>query len=105
MPPLTAANQTPDTDPAHFGGAFAPTPYPGAYAVWVVKDFRALGEGVPYVNLHGHLMERAERAGLTPWDVRIYDQTRYRPLVCLGYPSRRFYLNIGHSYLVVLRKP
>lgn len=77
----------------------------GAYAVWVVKDFRALQEGVPYVNLHGHLIERAERAGFTPWDVRIYDQTRYRPLVCLGYPSRRFYLNIGHSYLVVLRKP
>jgi DNA modification methylase len=77
----------------------------GAYAVWVVKDFRALEERVPYVNLHGHLIDRAERAGFTPWDVRIYDQTRYRPLVCLGYPSRRFYLNIGHSYLVVLRKP
>jgi Bacterial Ig domain len=29
MAALTAANPTPDTDPAHFGGAFAPTPYPG----------------------------------------------------------------------------
>ena len=77
----------------------------GACAVWVVKDFRAVREGIPYVNLHGHLIERAERAGFTLWDVRVYDQTRYRPLVCLGYPSRRFYLNIGHSYLVVLRKP
>lgn len=77
----------------------------GAYAVWVVKDFRALREGLPYVNLHGHLIDRAERAGFTPWDVRIFDQTRHRPLVCLGFPSRRFYLNIGHSYLVVLRKP
>lgn len=77
----------------------------GAYAVWVVKDFRALREGVPYVNLHGQFIERAERAGFTLWDVRVYDQTRYRPLVCLGFPSRRFYLNIGHSYLVVLRKP
>jgi hypothetical protein len=28
MPPVTAANPTPDTDPAHFGGVFAPTPYP-----------------------------------------------------------------------------
>ena len=28
MAPLTAANPTPDTDPAHFGGAFAPTAYP-----------------------------------------------------------------------------
>jgi hypothetical protein len=26
--PLTAANPTPDTDPAHFGGAFVATPYP-----------------------------------------------------------------------------
>jgi DNA modification methylase len=77
----------------------------GAYAVWIVKDFRALKAGVPYVNLHGHFIERAERAGFTLWDLRIYNQTRYRPLVCLGYPSRRFYLNIGHSYLVVLRKP
>ncbi len=77
----------------------------GAYAVWVVKEFRALKAGVPYVNLHGHFIERAERAGFTLWDLRIYNQTRHRPLVCLGYPSRRFYLNIGHSYLVVLRKP
>ena len=29
MPALSATNLTPDTDPAHFGGAFAPTPYPG----------------------------------------------------------------------------
>jgi DNA modification methylase len=77
----------------------------GAYAVWIVKDFRALKAGVPYVNLHGHFIDRAERAGFTLWDIRIYDQTRHRPLVCLGFPSRRFYLNIGHSYLVVLRKP
>jgi DNA modification methylase len=77
----------------------------GAYAVWILKDFRALKEGVPYVNLHGHFIERAERAGLTLWDLRIYNQTRHRPLVCLGYPSRQFYLNIGHSYLVVLRNP
>ena len=77
----------------------------GAYGVWIVKDFRAVKEGIPYVNLHGHFIERAERAGFTPWDLRIYNQTRYRPLVCLGYPSRSFYLNIGHSYLVVLRKP
>ena len=28
MPALTAGNQFPDTDPAHFGGVFAATPYP-----------------------------------------------------------------------------
>jgi len=29
MPPVTEQNPTPDTDPAHFGGVFAPTPFPG----------------------------------------------------------------------------
>jgi DNA modification methylase len=75
-----------------------------AYAVWVVKDFRALREKIPYVPFHIHLIERAEGAGFTLWDIQIYDQTKFRPLVCLGYPSRNFYLNIGHSYLVVLRR-
>lgn len=75
-----------------------------AYAVWVVKDFRALKEKVPYVAFHVHLIQRAEAAGFTLWDIQIYDQTKFRPLVCLGYPSRNFYLNIGHSYIVVLRK-
>lgn len=76
----------------------------GSYAVWVVKDFRALKEGVPYVNYHGHFIDRAETAGFTLWDLRVWDQTKHRPLVCLGYPSSNFYLNLGHSYLVVLRK-
>jgi DNA modification methylase len=77
---------------------------PDGYAVWVVKDFRALKEKIPYVPFHMHLVERAERAGFTLWDIQVYDQTKFRPLVCLGYPSKNFYLNIGHSYLVVLRK-
>jgi DNA modification methylase len=76
----------------------------GAYAVWIVKDFRALRQGVPFVPFHANFMTLAEEAGFTLWDLRIYDQTRHRPLVCLGYPSENFYLNIGHSYLVVLRK-
>jgi len=74
------------------------------YAVWVVKDFRAVKENIPFVNCHGHFIERAETAGFTLWDIRIWDQTRFRPLVCLGYPSKNYYLNIGHSYVVVLRK-
>lgn len=77
---------------------------PGSYAVWVVKDFRALKADVPYVNYHGHFIAQAEAAGFVLWDLRIWDQTKFRPLVCLGYPSKNFYLNIGHSYLVVLRK-
>jgi DNA modification methylase len=77
---------------------------PNGYAVWVIKDFRALKDGVPYVNLHGDVITQAQLAGFTLWDLRIYDQTKFRPLVCLGFPSRNFYLNIGHSHLLVFRK-
>jgi DNA modification methylase len=76
----------------------------GSYAVWVVKDFRALKADTPFVNYHGHFGELSEAVGFTLWDIRIWDQTKFRPLVCLGYPSKNFYLNIGHSYLMVLRK-
>lgn len=78
---------------------------PNSYSVWVVKDFRALKEGIPYVNLHGDIIRVAEKAGHQLWDIRIYDQTRFRPLVCLGYPSRNFYLNIGHSFLLIFKRP
>src|SRR4051812_2555759 len=40
MPPLTALNQAPDTDPAHFGGAFAPTPYPGTGKAYLADPAR-----------------------------------------------------------------
>jgi DNA modification methylase len=76
----------------------------GAYCVWIVKDFRDLKGGRPYVNLHGDVISLAEQAKFTLWDVRIYDQTKFRPLVCLGYPSSSFYVNIGHSYMLVFRK-
>lgn len=75
-----------------------------SYAVWVVKDFRNLKEGIAYVNLHGGIIDCAESTGFILWDIRIYDQTRFRPLVCLGYPSRNFYLNMGHSYLLTFKK-
>lgn len=77
---------------------------PGAYAVWIVKDFRAVKEKIPFVPFHMHIAECATSAGLKLWDIQIYDQTRFRPLVCLGYPSKNFYLNIGHSYVMVFRK-
>ena len=77
---------------------------PGGYAVWVVKDFRALKEKVPFVPLHMHVSQCATEAGFRMWDIQIYDQTRFRPLVCLGYPSSNYYLNIGHSYNLVFRK-
>lgn len=78
---------------------------PGAYGAWVVKDFRTLKEGVPYVCFHADFIARATAAGFLLWDIRIFDQTKYRPLVCLGFPSKNFYLNIGHSYIVIIRRP
>ena len=71
----------------------------------MVKDFRALKEGIPYVNVHSDVIAQAQQAGFELWDIRIYNQTRFRPLVCLGFPSKNFYLNIGHSYLLVFRTP
>ena len=75
-----------------------------SYAVWVVKDFRDLKRKKPYINFHGDIIRCAEEAGYVLWDIRIYDQTNFRPLVCLGYPSRNYYLNIGHSYMLVFKK-
>lgn len=75
-----------------------------AYAVWVVKDYRDLNNDRPLVNFHSDIIKAGEDAGFALWDIRIYDQTKFRPLVVLGYPSRNYYLNIGHSYIVVFRK-
>ena len=74
------------------------------YAVWVVKDFRDLRHGIPYVDFHSSVVELAQRAGFSLWDIRIFDQTKFRPLVCLGFPSRNFYLNIGHSFILTFKK-
>ena len=40
MPALTAANPTPDTNPAHFKGVFAPTPYPGTGDAYIADPAR-----------------------------------------------------------------
>lgn len=76
----------------------------GGYAVWVVKDYRDLKAGAPYVNFHGDVIAVAQANNFRLWDVRIYDQTQFRPLVVLGYPSTNYYMNIGHSYILVFRK-
>lgn len=76
----------------------------GKYMAWVVKDFRNLKKGMPYVNFHGDVIEYALHSNFLLWDIIIYDQTKFRPLVCLGYPSKRYYHNIGHSYILVFRK-
>lgn len=74
------------------------------YMVWVVKDYRDVKNGVPYVNFHGDIIELARNNRFELWDIVIYDQTKFRPLVCLGYPSKKYYHNIGHSYILVFRK-
>lgn len=82
---------------------FAPLLKPRGYSCWVVKDFRDMKRKIPYVNLHGDIIECAQAAGYQLWDIRIVDQTKFRPLVCLGYPSSNYYLNIGHSYVLIFR--
>lgn len=78
---------------------------PGSYNVWVVRDFRDMEEGIPLVNLHGKIIELGTKAGWILSDVIIWDQTSQRKLVKMGgAKSRRFYYNIGHSYIVVFRK-
>lgn len=77
----------------------------GAYNVWVVRDYRDLDNNLPYINLHGDLINIATRAGWKMWDLVIWDQSNQRKLVRLGgNKSRRFYFNIGHSFILVFRK-
>jgi hypothetical protein len=40
MPPVTQANQAPDTNPAHFGGVFAATTYPGTGKSYIADPAR-----------------------------------------------------------------
>jgi DNA modification methylase len=78
---------------------------PDSYAVWVVKDFRDIKNKIPYINFHNDIINSAVKKGWILWDIRIYDQSKFRPLVVLGYPSRNYYLNIGHSYILIFKKP
>jgi DNA modification methylase len=77
----------------------------GSYNAWVVRDYRDMQEHIPYVNLHGKIIELAQSAGWILTDMMIWDQSDQRQLVKLGGPkTRRFYLNIGHSFIVIFRK-
>lgn len=77
---------------------------PGGYNIWVVKDYRDVKNGIPYVDLHSAIAECGQKAGFNYHDLIIWDQNEQRSLVLLGYPSV-FYVNQNHSYLVVLRRP
>ncbi len=77
----------------------------GAYNVWVVRDYRDLKNHSPYINLHGDLITTAQQTGWVMWDLVVWDQSNQRKLVRLGgNKSRRYYFNIGHSFILVFRK-
>lgn len=77
----------------------------GAYNVWVVRDYRDMENNIPYVSLHSDLMQVAQEAGWKMWDMIIWDQSNQRKLVRLGgNKARRYYFNIGHSFILVFRK-
>jgi DNA modification methylase len=77
----------------------------GGFNVWVVRDYRDVENHIPYVNLHSKIIELAAKSGWILIDLVIWDQSAQRKLVKLGGPkSRRFYFNIGHSFIIVFRK-
>jgi DNA modification methylase len=77
---------------------------PGGYNVWVVKDCRDTKKKIPYIPFHSDIGKAGEEAGFKWHDLIVWDQNAQRSLVLLGYPSV-FYVNINHTFLVVLRKP
>jgi len=77
---------------------------PGGYNVWIVKDYRLPEMGIPYVDFHSDIAHAGENVGFKYHDLIIWDQNEQRKLVLLGYPSV-FYVNINHTFIVVLRKP
>jgi DNA modification methylase len=77
---------------------------PGGYNVWVVKDHRDPQGGRPIIPVHSDFARIGEEVGFIYHDLIIWDQNEQRSLVLLGYPSL-FYVNINHTFLVVLRKP
>lgn len=77
----------------------------GTYNVWVVRDYRDMENNIPYISLHSDLMQVAQKSGWKMWDMIIWDQSNQRKLVRLGgNKSRRYYFNIGHSFILVFRK-
>jgi hypothetical protein len=77
---------------------------PGGYNIWVVKDCRDTQNGKPFIDFHSNIANLGEKAGFLYHDLIVWDQNAQRSLVLLGYPSV-FYVNINHTFLVVLRKP
>lgn len=75
----------------------------GGYNIWVVKDHRISKKKIPYVPIHSDIMNVGVESGFTAHDLIVWDQNEQRSLVVLGFPSV-FYVNVNHTFLVVLRK-
>jgi DNA modification methylase len=77
---------------------------PGGYNIWVVRDQRDTKNGRPFIPFHCDIAKVGQDNGFIFHDLIVWDQNDNKRLVLLGYPSV-FYVNINHSFLVVLRKP
>lgn len=75
----------------------------GGYSCWVVKDYRDTKNGIPYIPFHSDLAKVGSEVGWKFHDLIIWDQSKQRRLVLLGYPSV-FYINQNCSFIVVFRK-
>jgi len=76
---------------------------PGGYSCWVVKDHRDTKNKIPYIPFHSDLARAGEEVGWKFHDLIIWDQSKQRKLILLGYPSI-FYTNQNCSFIVVFRK-
>jgi hypothetical protein len=75
----------------------------GSYVALIVRDFRDISNGRPYVECHSDVAKLGVKHGFLYQDVIIYDHNDSRGRLLLGYPSV-FYVNLNHSYIVILRK-
>lgn len=76
---------------------------PGGYNIWVIKDCRNCKNGIPFIDFHSDIGRLGKEVGFLYHDLIVWDQNDQRSLVLLGYPSV-FYVNINHTFLVILRK-
>ena len=73
------------------------------YVVLIVRDYRDIKNDMPYVEVHNDVARLALKNGFKYQDVIIYNHNGQRGLLLQGYP-KTFYVNLNHSYVVVLRK-
>lgn len=73
------------------------------YVVLIVRDFRDIKGNQPYVECHNDIARLGIKNGFVYQDVIIYDHNDQRGLLLQGYP-KVFYVNLNHSYVIVLRK-